>query len=169
MGPSHFPANLAWLSLFAGHLGEDKREGLFAHTAESDVAPHRIVHDLAVTEPLLLTLKGFVVSAAGDRCRAVPRRLKQVIEPRLEAWAKRSKYSPTIDSVASRLVYAEAIELARGKPTAVAQFVRWISGGTVTPRAAHKMRGKIASDLKLTGRPWQKASVPQCPDGNGNL
>lgn len=155
LGPSHFPNNLAWRRMFIDNIDQSERERLFARVAESDDKPHRIVDGLSVTDPYMLALKGFGVAAAGDRCKVVRRRLKDVVEPRLEALARRPRYRPTPDALATRLMYAEAIELARGSPTETARFVRWISGDVVKPQAAHQMRNKIAADLKLKGRAWR--------------
>lgn len=155
LGPSHLPLNLSWRKLFADHIDDDQREHLFSRVAASDDKPHRIVYGPSVIEPVSLTLRGFAVSAVGDRCRAVQRRVRDVIQVRLEALGTRPRYHPTTDALATRLVYAEAIELARGSPTEAARIVRWISGEVVTPQAAHQMRTKIASDIKLTGAAWK--------------
>jgi hypothetical protein len=166
LGPSHNAKNIAWLLLFVGYIDENRREGLFARVAESDDKPHRIVFGLSVPGPYMLALKGFAVSKAGDRCKAVRRRLKDLIQPRLEAFATRPTYTPTADAIAKRLTYAEAVELARGSPTDAARFVTWISGEKVTPQATERMRDRIATDLKLKGRAWEKTvkkrAVPLC-------
>ena len=156
LGPSHYPLNLSWRILFADHIEEAKREELFARVAESEDKPHRIAFGLSVPEPHTLTLKGFAALKAGDRCKAARKRVRDVIQPRLEATAKRASYTPTTEAIASRLVYAEALELAQGKPTEAARFVRWISGERVTTQAAHRMRDRMAADLKLKGRAWRK-------------
>lgn len=156
LGPSHYPVNSSWCLLFSDHIDDAKREGLFARVAESEDKPHRIGFDLSVPEPHTLTLRGFAARKAGDRCKAARKRVKEVIQPRLEAFRKRPRYKPTEDAIASRLVYAEALELAQGSPTETAMFVRWISGEQVTTQAAHRMRGKMAADLKLKGRAWRK-------------
>lgn len=156
LGPAHYPRNLSWRLIFADHIDEASREGLFARVAQSRDKPHRIVYDFSVPEPQTLTLKGFAVSKAGGRCKAARKRVRDVILPRLVATGKRSRYTPTTEAIASRLVYAEALELAQGKPTEAALFVRWISGEQVTTQAAHRMREKMAVDLKLKGRAWRK-------------
>ena len=127
---------------------------MFTNLAESDDKPHRIIFGLAVIEPLTLSLKGFAEAKAGDRYKTVRKRLKSAIQPHLEAMGDRPRYPLGVDAIAKRLVYAEAIELARGKPTDTARFVRWISGETVTPQAALKMRKKMAVELRLIGRAW---------------
>ena len=81
LGPSYLVKNIAWLLLFADHIDEGRREGLFARVAESDDKPHRIVFGLSVPGPYMLALKGFAVSKAGDRCKAVRRRLKDLLNP----------------------------------------------------------------------------------------
>ena len=155
LGPSHLPNNLTWRDLFAQRLDEGRREELFAQIAASERAPHWLVHDLAVNGPHKLALRGFAVSEAGDRIRAMRKRLKDVIQPRLEGYGTRTTYSPSPAALSNRLMYAEAIELAQGSPTETARFVRWISGMRIKPQAAHQMRNKIAADLKLRGRAWQ--------------
>ena len=156
LGPSHFPVNIAWRQLFVDHIDEATREGLFARIAESEDKPHRIGFSLSVPDPHTLTLRGFAVRKAGDRCKAARKRVRDLIQPRLEAFAQRPHYKPTGDAIVSRLVYAEALELAQGRPTETALFVRWISGEQVTTQAAHRMRDKMAADLKLKGRAWRK-------------
>ena len=156
LGPSHLPLNLSWRSLFSPHISEARREYLFACIAESEDQPNRIVFDLSVPELHLLALKGFSVARVGDKHKAVRKRLQGVIQPRLEAFATRPSYTPNSDAIGRRLIYAEAIELARGSPTETARFVRWISGERVTPQAAEQMRNKVASDLKLLGFNWKK-------------
>lgn len=157
LGPSHIAQHLLWRWLFAPYTSAEERETLFASIAESDDQPNRILYGLSVTGPHMLALKGFSVAYAGDKHKAIRRRLQDVIRPRLEASAMRPTYTPDSDAIAKRLIYAEAVELAKGSPTETARFVRWISGEKVTPQAAEQMRNKIASDIKLLGASWKKA------------
>jgi hypothetical protein len=164
LGPAHFPRTARW----AGAFSTDEATAIQAFLSVNAVTskgggkagpltPYKTLYQLDVPGLHRLALTGLVDRDAGELARNARKRVQDRYRPRLEALTVRDTYPLSDEEVGRRLLFCEAIELARGSPTDAARVFRWMTGEVVTRQSVHEMKNKIAAQCKLRGRAWTRS------------
>jgi len=162
LGPSHLTRQKTWRGAFDADFTKaaaafEKINAVRSHGG-GKIGPlpaFQTLFRLDLPERVRTPLAGLIARDEGERLKNVRMRVQTRIRPLVEALMERATHPLTQDEVDLRLLYCEAIELARGHPAEAAQIYHWMTGNRVSRQNMQIMKGRIADQCKLTTKAWR--------------
>ncbi|MDI4634706.1 hypothetical protein J7U46_16720 [Pelomonas sp. V22] len=162
LGPNHATAWTAFAPLFdpdpavamRGYFAATRIKSRDSNGRYGPESNRKVLFGLSVPTLLRFSLVGLVDRDRGELRTNARRRVRDVVKPRLEGLADRATYPLKPEQLASRLIQAEAIEMAAGNPSDAAQIYAWMTGKTISRQSMHAARKKIAEQCELRTRAW---------------
>ncbi|MEB0060338.1 MULTISPECIES: hypothetical protein [unclassified Variovorax] len=161
LGPAHQTKKVAWRGVFLAN--DDQAWAAFARVNAvqsagggkvSTQTPWQTLAWLNVSKFDKLALEGLIDRDAGALRQSARNRVEAKYEPAVEGLKDR-KFPLTQEQVAQRLIYCEALDLARGSPTDAARAVRWMTGETITRQSMHQMKLKLTEQCGFRTLAWR--------------
>ena len=162
LGPTHLTTSVGWREAFSADYQAAVRGFAKVNNLRMDagrprpVTPFKTLYRLNVPGLHRRALEGLVDRDAGEARVNAQKRVRESIRPKMVALMLRPTYRLTQAEVDRRLIFCEAIELAKGSPTDASLFFKWMTGETVSRQTMHEMRNKIAVQCKLTTQAWTR-------------
>lgn len=162
LGPSHETSFRIWRNAFSDDANQAAAVFAKVNRVQSHgggryapLQPYQVLRSLAIPPLHKIALTGLIDRDGAERSANVRRRVQERYRPQFEAMMERDRRPLEADEVSRRLLYCEAIELAKGGLTDAATVLRWMTGKAVTRQTVGVMKERIARQCGLRTAYWR--------------